>query len=179
MKQIQVDQDALIATQEVEALRADVNWVPQSDYERIMAGSYRHFSIRNDSRLIGFLNVISDRVLDALLVDLMVHPSSQKQGLGRALVTEPVTSLKGDAIRYIQVIFNPVVVGFCRRCGFTTFQSVAMIEVPFKVVFSILSSADPRSVQIGSNYYQVRASTFMRRQNVSIINHQRTCHGQP
>lgn len=132
MNQTQVDQDAVIATQEVEALRADVNWVPQSDYERIMAGSYRHFSIRNDSQLIGSLNVISDGVLDALLVDLMVHPSAQKQRRGRTLVTEAVTSLKGDAIRYIQVIFSFALVGFYQRCGFTTFQSAAMIEVPFQ-----------------------------------------------
>ena len=76
MKQIQVDQDARIATQEVEALRADVNWMQQSGYERIMAGSYRHFSVRNDSRLIEFLNVISNGVLDALLIDLVVYPNS-------------------------------------------------------------------------------------------------------
>ena len=130
MEQIEVNQDAAIASHEVEALRASVKWVPQSGYERILAGSYRHFSIRCDSRLIGFLNVISDGVLDALLVDLMVHPSFQKQGLGRALVTEAITSLRGDAIRYIQVIFDPALVGFYRRCGFARFQSAAMIEVP-------------------------------------------------
>ena len=126
---IGVDRNAAIASNEIEALRASVNWPPQSKYERILAGSYRHFSIRRDSQLIGFVNVISDGVLDALLVDLMVHPSFQKQGLARALVTEAVTSLKSDAIRYIQVIFDPGLVEFYRKCGFSTIQSAAMIEV--------------------------------------------------
>ena len=130
MGKIEVDRDAAIASPEIEALRASVSWVPQSGYERILAGSYRHFSIRRHSRLVGFVNVISDGVLDALLVDLMVHPGFQKQGLGRALVNEAVASLSDDAIRYIQVIFNPALLGFYRECGFVTFQSAAMIESP-------------------------------------------------
>ena len=130
MAKIAVEQNRTIIADDIVALRASVKWVPQGHYERILAGSYRHFSITRDEQLVGFLNVISDGVLDALLVDLMVHPSVQKQGLGRALVTEAVESLRGDAIRYIQVIFNPALAGFSRRCGFETFQSAATIEVP-------------------------------------------------
>ena len=129
MERDQVDQDAAIASDEIEALRASVNWVAQAGYDRILAGSYRHFSIRRESRLVGFLNVVSDGVLDALLVDLMVHPKFQKQGLGRALVTKAITSLSNDSIRYIQVIFTPELTDFYRRCGFPAFQSSATIEV--------------------------------------------------
>ena len=129
MKPNQVDRDAAISFREIEALRASVSWAAQAGYDRILAGSNRHFSIRRDSRLVGFLNVISDGVLDALLVDLMVHPDFQKQGLGRALVTAAIASLSEDAIRYVQVIFTPELAGFYRRCGFLKFQSSATIEV--------------------------------------------------
>ena len=122
MERHQVDREAASASHEIEALRASVSWGAQVGYERILAGSYRHFCIRRDSRLVGFLNVISDGILDALPVDLMVHPEDQKQGLGPALMTEVIASLSDDAIRYIQVIFTPERTGFYRRCGFPTFS---------------------------------------------------------
>ena len=66
-----------------------------------------HFSIQEDAQLIAFVNVISDGIADALLVDLMVHPNYQRQGLGRALATHAIRKLTSRGIACIQVIFDP------------------------------------------------------------------------
>jgi GNAT superfamily N-acetyltransferase len=113
-----------VRSSEVEDLRQLVGWDQMSGcYERILAGSYAYFSARQDDALIGFVNVISDGVADALLVDLMVHPNYQRLGLGQALVQAAIQALKADGIRCIEVIFEPRLESFYRQCGFHMMQA--------------------------------------------------------
>jgi GNAT superfamily N-acetyltransferase len=103
----------------IEDLRGAVGWDRMDGlYDRILARSYTHFSISEPTRLAGFLNVISDGIADACLLDLMVHPEVQRQGLGRALLACAVQELAAEGIQMIQVVFNPVLEPFYRRCGF-------------------------------------------------------------
>lgn len=114
-----IQRDAPLAGSAVEELRVLVGWDRmQGYYGKILEHSYTHFSIQQERKLIGFVNVISDGIADAFLVDLMVHPDHQRRGLGQALVQQAIQALKADGIRCIEVIFDPALEGFYQRCGF-------------------------------------------------------------
>ena len=117
--------NANIYGKQIEDLRAVVGWDRMDGYyDRILARSYAHFSISDDDgSLIAFVNVISDGIADAFLVDLMVHPGCQGRGIGQALVTRAIEDLRADGIRTIEVIFEPQLESFYRACGFHILQS--------------------------------------------------------
>ena len=72
---------------ELVELRKAVGWdYTPGEYDRILEGVYAYFTARDEGNLIGFVSVISDGVADAFLVDLMVHPSYQKRGIGTELI---------------------------------------------------------------------------------------------
>jgi GNAT superfamily N-acetyltransferase len=109
----------------IEDLRVAIGWDRMDGYyDRILARSYTHFSVNdNGGSLIAFVNVISDGIADAYLVDLMVHPDYQGKGIGHALVAQAIDELRADGIRTIQVIFEPRLEPFYRACGFQILQS--------------------------------------------------------
>jgi ribosomal protein S18 acetylase RimI-like enzyme len=114
-----VQRDVPLTGSAVEALRIQVGWDGMPGYyQKILDHSYAHFSIHQVGQLIGFVNVISDGIADAFLVDLMVHPDYQRLGLGRSLVDHAIQGLKADGIRCIEVIFDPALEEFYQRCGF-------------------------------------------------------------
>jgi len=108
----------------VEQLRAAVGWDRMDGlYDRILTQSYTHFSVMGNSMLIGFMNVLSDGIADATLLDLMVHPTYQGKGLGKALVEHAVRELIADGIQFIQVVFEPSLENFYRACGFSIIKA--------------------------------------------------------
>lgn len=116
--------DAKLSGQEVEDLRAEVGWDRMTgQYDRILDQAYAHFTVHTEERLVGFLDVISDGIADAFLVDLVVHPDFQHRGVGKALVRSAVLSLTADGIRMIQVVFEPELEAFYRACGFTIIRA--------------------------------------------------------
>jgi len=124
MKGLAIDRDAALASEQVETLRTVVGWDRmQGCYERILAHSYTHFSIQSEGRLVAFVNVLSDGLADAFLVDLMVDPGFQGRGMGLTLVRHAIAALKADGIRCVEVIFEPRLEAFYRRCGFTILSS--------------------------------------------------------
>ena len=104
---------------EIESLREAVGWPRNAgQYGDIIANSYTNFCIRAEGRLIAFVNVISDGIGNACLVDLMVHPDLQHRGIGRALVRCAVHDLAADGIQQIQTTFPPALERFYQKCGF-------------------------------------------------------------
>src|SRR3972149_4812253 len=120
-----IHRNAQLSGKQIEDLRVAVGWDRMEGfYDRILAQSYAHFSVHeDDGRLIAFVNVISDGIADAFLVDLIVHPEYQGKGLGKALVAQAIEALRGDGIRTIEVIFEPQLETFYRACGFQILQS--------------------------------------------------------
>jgi GNAT superfamily N-acetyltransferase len=119
----QITRDQAVSGAEVELLRVAVGWDGmQGQYDRILPRSYTHFTAHIGPRMIGFVNVLSDGVGDAFLVDLMVHPDFQRQRIGTALVERAVADLTTDGIRCIQVTFNPELEAFYQKCGFHIFR---------------------------------------------------------
>ena len=119
-----VERQAPLNGAQIEQLRVAVGWDQMPGfYDRILAKSYTHFSVCNNEALIAFVNVISDGIGDAFLLDLMVHPDYQAQGLGQAIVKYAIQSLKVDGIRAIEVIFDDHLLPFYRSCGFHIMRS--------------------------------------------------------
>ena len=111
--------DQPIKAKEIEILRTAVSWDKQEGkYDKILKQSYTHYSVYNDSQLIGFINVISDGIGDAFLVDLMVHPKFRSKGIGTALVKTAILDIKSDGVKFIQIIFDPEMETFFKRLGF-------------------------------------------------------------
>ncbi len=111
--------DAPLPGIHIENLRQAVGWDRMDGaYDAILRKSYAHFSISQDQNLIGFVNVISDGIGDAFLVDLMIHPDFQRRGLGRVLIQETIRQLSSDGIRAIELLFEPHLENFYQENGF-------------------------------------------------------------
>jgi GNAT superfamily N-acetyltransferase len=68
--------------------------------------------------LIAWCELLSDGKYHGVLLDVLVHPHWQKQGIGRALVKQAVAYLHAHNIRIIHVDFLPERSAFYERCGF-------------------------------------------------------------
>jgi len=120
----EIRRDEPVSAKEIESLRVAVGWERfENKYDRILPNSYAHFTVREGGRLIAFVNVISDGIGDAFLVDLIVHPDFQRRGFGHALVDAAVSALTADGIKCIQVTFHPELEPFYRHCGFHIFKA--------------------------------------------------------
>jgi ribosomal protein S18 acetylase RimI-like enzyme len=71
-----------------------------------------------DGRLIAWTSVVSDHVRHAFLLDVMVHPAFQKQGVGRAVVLRAIEEMKARGVTTFHVDCKPEHSGFYQRCGF-------------------------------------------------------------
>ena len=67
---------------------------------------------------MGYLSVMSDGIADAFLIDLMVAPAFQRQGLGKRLVDRAIQDIKKSGIPFIQVVFDSLLEDFYKNCGF-------------------------------------------------------------
>ncbi|WP_013322903.1 GNAT family N-acetyltransferase [Gloeothece verrucosa] len=72
----------------------------------------------NRRRLIGFARATSDYAFNATIWDVVVHPSFQNQGLGKALMKYMIKKLRSEDISNITLFADPQVIDFYRRLGF-------------------------------------------------------------
>ena len=68
--------------------------------------------------LIGFARATSDHAFNATIWDVVVHPSFQNKGLGKAMMQYTIKKLRGYDISNITLFADPQVVEFYRRLGF-------------------------------------------------------------
>jgi ribosomal protein S18 acetylase RimI-like enzyme len=119
-----IERNKPVSAEEIENLRAAVGWDrAEGTFDRVLRGSYAYYTVHDHQRLIGFLNVVSDGVGDAFLLNLTVHPSFQNQGIGRAMVMRAVKNLTAEGIQCIQVTFASELESFYRKCGFDRFAA--------------------------------------------------------
>lgn len=72
----------------------------------------------NRRRLMGFARATSDHAFNATVWDVVVHPSLQSKGLGKALMQYIIRKLRHSDISNITLFADPQVVDFYRRLGF-------------------------------------------------------------
>ncbi len=108
---------------EIASLREAVGWDrSEGIYGQILKRQYAYYTVHIDSRLVGYLSVLSDGVADAFLLDLMVHPDYQRIGIGSSLVQRAVSDIKQEGIRCVQVTFDDRLEPFYKKCGFHIFK---------------------------------------------------------
>ncbi len=101
-------------------LREAVGWDrSEEDYPAALKGYWATvggFDAVNE--LVAWCAMLSDGVRHAVLLDVIVHPSHQRKGVGKALVTTAVEHIKAHSITIIHVDFEPETTVFYEACGF-------------------------------------------------------------
>nr|WP_326520939.1 GNAT family N-acetyltransferase [Leptothoe kymatousa] len=69
-------------------------------------------------RLIGFSRATSDHAFNATIWDVVVHPSFQGRGLGKALMQQLIKKLRSEDISNVTLFADPHVVNFYKNLGF-------------------------------------------------------------
>ena len=101
-------------------LREAVGWERfDQDYPAVFDGYWSTISAVDPvGHLIGWCAILSDGVRHAVLIDVMVHPILQRQGIGRRIVKRAVEYIKSQGINIIHVDFLPEHTRFYETCGF-------------------------------------------------------------
>ncbi len=89
-----------------------------SDFQPILQHSLAYVCAYREEALVGFVNLAWDGGIHAFLLDTTVHPTLQRQGLGRELVARAVATARDRGIQWVHVDYEPHLCDFYRRCGF-------------------------------------------------------------
>nr|QCI08306.1 hypothetical protein [Ptilothamnion sphaericum] len=111
---------------DLEKLCDSVGWVrrPLKKVQTALDNSfmigYIFYNDNNKKKMIGFARATSDNAFNATIWDVVVHPSFQKKGLGKALMNQIVYNLRSYDISTITLFADPQVIKFYRNLGFIT-----------------------------------------------------------
>jgi GNAT superfamily N-acetyltransferase len=105
------------------ALIDTTGWFAQAPLDMValdqaLAHSWATLSAYDGELLVGFGRVLSDGVIHALIVELIVLPEYQDQGIGGAILEQLVTLCRDAGIRSIQLFAARGKTGFYERHGF-------------------------------------------------------------
>jgi N-acetylglutamate synthase-like GNAT family acetyltransferase len=70
--------------------------------------------------LVAWCAILSDGARHAVLIDVIVHPNWQRQGVGKELVAVAVKHIREHSISIMHVDFEPEHKTFYEHCGFQT-----------------------------------------------------------
>lgn len=90
----------------------------------VMGGSYRRVWAIREGQVVGYINAISDGVLNAFIPWLEVHPDHQGQGIGAELVRRVVAQLEG--MYAIDLCCDTDLFPYYEKLGFTTFGGAGL-----------------------------------------------------
>ena len=108
-----------IYPKEISLLRESVGWNGMENYHaKSLKNSYFYICCYEDTKLIGFLDVVSNESTDAYIQDVIVNPEYQGKGIGTKLMNMAIDKLREDNIYIISVIFEEVLMGFYKKFGF-------------------------------------------------------------
>jgi GNAT superfamily N-acetyltransferase len=122
LKTIRFITNAPVTPQVITNLREAVGWERHDeDYPAALEGYGAPISGFDASgAFIAWCAILSDGVRHAVLIDVIVHPDWQRQGIGQALVAAAVSHIRAQGISIIHVDFEPEHRSFYERCGFRT-----------------------------------------------------------
>lgn len=104
---------------EVAALRITVGWdAREEQLNTIIGNTYASAACFDGSRLVGFVDVISDGVDDALIRNLLVDPGYQRQGVALQLLQIVIEMTRADKIKTVNVLFEPELEALYSKAGF-------------------------------------------------------------
>jgi GNAT superfamily N-acetyltransferase len=86
--------------------------------QRLADHSLTWITARLDGRLVGFVNVVGDGGVHAILLDTCVAPDVQGRGVGRALVGAAADEARQAGCHWLHADYEPRLVGFYEDgCG--------------------------------------------------------------
>ncbi len=111
--------DPNLTTEEIAELRHLVGWEGREKrITRIIGSTFMTAACFEQDRLIGFVDVLSDGVEDALIRSLIVHPDYQRRGIALRLLKMVIKRTKAEKIKTINVLFEPELEPLYRKAGF-------------------------------------------------------------
>jgi len=112
-----------VTAEEVAALRSAVGWEPRKEkLKKIFSFTYMTAACFDGDHLVGFVDVISDGVDDALVRNLIVHPSHQRRGIALNLLKKVIEKTRQDQVKTINVLFEPELIELYHKAGFSIIQ---------------------------------------------------------
>ena len=131
MPKISFTLNPVISAQAICDLREAVGWDrAEEDYPVALRGYWATVGgFDTTNKLVAWCAVLSDRVRHAVLLDVIIHPSYQRKGVGKALVATAVEHIKAHMITIIHVDFEPETTAFYTACGFQVGLG-GIIEIP-------------------------------------------------
>ena len=111
-------------TQKLMELYAGAWWAKSreiSDVQRMLDSTPVTIGLIDDDAeaLAAFARVLTDDVYFALILDVIVHPGYRGAGLGLVLMDTVLAHPRVSAVRSVELVCQPELVDFYRRCGFT------------------------------------------------------------
>lgn len=104
---------------ELSVLRKAVGWDERKHkLEKIVGYTYLSVACYDGQRLVGYVDVLSDGVDDALIRGLIVDPKYQKQGIALELLNIVTATIKKDRIKTVNVLFEPELESLYSKAGF-------------------------------------------------------------
>ena len=91
----------------------------ETELEYALQNSWYTYSAYNGDQLIGFGRLISDGIIHALILDLIILPEYQRKGIGKVILEQLVNKCKKHQIRDIQLFSATDKFGFYEKSGFT------------------------------------------------------------
>ncbi|MDA3954170.1 MAG: GNAT family N-acetyltransferase [Bacteroidales bacterium] len=83
-----------------------------------LKNSWYTISIIDNDQLIGFGRIIGDGVVHALILDCIIQPDKQGEGIGKKITEKLVSKCKKHKIRDIQLFSAKGKAGFYEKQGF-------------------------------------------------------------
>ena len=122
MSAIHFVHNASIEPNAIANLREAVGWERlEVDYPAVLKGYWATISgFDITGALVAWCAILSDGARHAVLIDVIVHPKWQRQGVGKELVKVAVEHIRAHGISIIHVDFEPEHKPFYEHCGFRT-----------------------------------------------------------
>lgn len=96
-----------IPAKEIADLREQVGWDRMEEaYGNKNMSNLFELGCYEDGELIGYLNVVSNKVTDAYIQDVMVSPEYQRRGIGTELMKRALLRIKEMDIYMVSVIYG-------------------------------------------------------------------------
>jgi GNAT superfamily N-acetyltransferase len=114
--------NAPVTSYAITDLREAVGWERHDeDYPAALKGYWATVSgFDTTGALVAWCAILSDGVRHAVLIDVIVHPRWQRQGVGQALAAEAIKHIRVHGISIIHVDFESEYTAFYELCGFHT-----------------------------------------------------------
>jgi len=103
-----IEKNGDVSPKEIADIRESVGWGRNEEaYPEVLKRHSAYFTYRNSAgKLIGYVSVLSDEVADAFVLDLMVDPECQREGIGLSLVESVLDYVEFLGIQCLHVTFQ-------------------------------------------------------------------------